>query len=638
MVVVSDPSATRDPLNLRGTTVGGKYVVEHAIGEGGAAIVYKAIQSGWEVPVAIKFLVSLASAPEKERPALFEEFRREGRLISELSTRSSAIVQPRDLGMLERPGEAPIPYLVLEWLDGKTLDEVIVGETNAGIPPRDLLATIKLLDPIARALAIAHAASVVHRDVKPENMIVLSSAPIGGAGAADPTSATGEVSVKLLDFGIAKVMQKRFEGVHQTGTMATAFTPHYGAPEQFSRTFGETGPWTDVLAMALVVLEVMRGGRRAFKGDDFAELARQSMDERLRPTPRTLRIPVTDEVESVFRRALAVRTDLRYQSMGEFWPALVGAASPSASAWTVGSPTVGNPAASASVPNPPADRPSLAQTGSAPTTPGVSGSRIFVLFAACFGLLIIVGASVTAGRRLLFRKAPASAAPSASTSPSAAGTAAAATSPSSAPTTSAATTPSTPCPAGMLVVSGGRFTMGSSEPGARDDGPAHTVFVDTFCLDESEVTVARYAACKDAAACTAPAPAPEDPRACTFGDAEPTKSSINCVTFEQATALCVHEGRRLPSEAEWELAASKSASPTLLDGLAEWTGDFFAPYSEAQQLNPTGPAAGEQRVVRGAAPGLAAATKTPLATHREPVRPDRVSAKIGFRCARALAK
>ncbi|HTJ84678.1 MAG TPA: serine/threonine-protein kinase, partial [Polyangiaceae bacterium] len=240
-------STKDDPLGLVGSTIGGKYLVERVIGEGGAAIVYKGTQQGWNVPVAIKLLVSLAMASERDRPALFEEFRREGKLISDLSTRSSAIVQPRDLGVLERAGEPPIPYLVLEWLDGKTLDEVIVGESQRDVAPRDLATTLKLLHGVARALSIAHDAGVVHRDVKPENLLVLD-----GSGQAD-------VAVKLLDFGIAKVMQKRLDGVHQTGTMATAFTPHYGAPEQFSRTFGETGPWTDVFAMALVVIEVMRG-------------------------------------------------------------------------------------------------------------------------------------------------------------------------------------------------------------------------------------------------------------------------------------------------------------------------------------------------------------------------------------------
>ncbi len=629
---MTDSSSNRDPLNICGTTVGGKYLVERAIGEGGAAVVYKGIQSGWEIPVAIKFLVSLASAPERDRPALFEEFRREGRLISELSTRSSAIVQPRDLGTLERPGEAPIPYLVLEWLDGKTLDEVIVGETNASVPPRDLLATIKLLDPIARALAIAHAASVVHRDVKPENIIVLGSAPPGAAPPAAGAPSGGEVSVKLLDFGIAKVMQKRLEGVHQTGTMATAFTPHYGAPEQFSRTFGETGPWTDVFAMALVVLEVMRGGRRAFKGDDFAELAHQSMDERTRPTPRTLRIVATDEVESVFRRALAVRVELRYQSMGEFWAALVGAASPTAPAWSVT-----GPAGTASAPAPSTGRPIAAQTEPEAPPPTSSGSRVIVLGAAGVGLLLIVGASVTAGRRLLggspsASALPTSAAPAASPTTAAAGGSGPAAS-GVAPLASAS--PAAPCPAGMVVVAGGRFTMGSTEPSPGDDGPPHTVFVDTFCLDETEVSVDRHAACRDAGACAPSAPPPDLAKACADGSTPSTR----CITFEQAAALCTHEGRRLPTEAEWELAASKSAARELTTGLAEWTGDFFGPYGDEQQMNPKGPATGDRRVVRGSAKGLRApAEEAQLVTHREAVAPDRVSATVGLRCARALGR
>jgi len=673
------PPSPRDPLGIIGTVIGGKYLVQSVIGEGGAAVVYKGEQQGWNVPVAIKLITSLATTNELERPALFEEFRREGKLISELSTRSAAIVQPRDLGIFERPGHAPIPYLVLEWLDGKTLDEVIVGETNGGVAPRDLAGTMKLLDPIARALAIAHGASVVHRDVKPENIIVLDGA------------AKGEVMVKLLDFGIAKVMQRRLEGVHQTGTMPTAFTPHYGAPEQFSKTFGETGPWTDVFAMALVLVEVMRGGRRAFRGEDFSDLARESMDPAHRPSPRALKLAVNDDVEAVFLRALAVKTEHRYGSMGDFWGALVAAASPSSGSWALG-PLSANrrslPSVSPSsgpnsqIPSAPGSGPPT--TGAPPSTalvstPPAGGSRTIVFGAAALGALLIAGASVVAAKKLVRPDVVASA----SATEAAASPAPPASGSSAAPSASALVGPTSLCPAGQVVVPGGKFRMGSGSPGSRDDGPEHTVFIDTFCLDLTEVTVARYDKCVSAGVCAKPEAPTEDAERCNFGRDDAATQPINCVTFDDAAKLCGYEARRLPTEAEWEMAASggNTALPwgdaldpdranldakdafdgtapvgsfpagashegvlDLVGNVAEWTSDWMAPYDDGQEINPRGPESGAVRVVRGGAwsgeraPSKGLPLGKLLTRHREGVAPSTRSAALGFRCASNLKR
>jgi serine/threonine protein kinase len=101
----------------------------------------------------------------------------------------------------------------------------------------------------------------------------------------------------------------------------SSFTPAYGAPEQFSRTFGATGPWTDVFAFALVLSEMV-SGRDPIEGDNIAQLAFCSMNEGMRPTPRMLGAKVTDAVEAVFLKALAVNLNNRYPSAGDFWNAL----------------------------------------------------------------------------------------------------------------------------------------------------------------------------------------------------------------------------------------------------------------------------------------------------------------------------
>src|SRR5208282_6819378 len=100
------------------------------------------------------------------------------------------------------------------------------------------------------ALALAHAKGIAHRDVKPPNIFVL--------GEPRSPSAT----VKILDFGIAKVVQdaqKMAGSFAKTSGQVTSLTPAYGAPEQFTRTHGSTGPWTDVFSLALIMAEVATG-------------------------------------------------------------------------------------------------------------------------------------------------------------------------------------------------------------------------------------------------------------------------------------------------------------------------------------------------------------------------------------------
>lgn len=654
-----------DPLGLIGSTIESRYRIEALVGEGGSAFVYRATHVQASSLVAVKFLHSFGLEDEATREAMLADFLQEGRLIAELSARSSAIVQARDIGVLRRPKGPPIPYLVLEWLPGRTLDEVIVAETNAGKPPRSLADAVALLDPIAVAVGLAHDRLVVHRDIKPENMLVVEE--------------VGSMRIKLLDFGIAKVMEKRFAGLHHTGTNTSAFTPHYGAPEQFSKTYGETGPWTDVFAMALVVLEVMRGGRRAFKGDDYMELARQSCDEAQRPTPAVLKLVVPEAVEAVFQRALAVQSTLRYASMSEFWTALVGAMR----------------AAEAASMRPPPPK-SLALTMTDPTA-GQRGkkspSRAIVFGAVVVGLGIIGTAAFVKGSansRETAASSTASASTSARASSSPSGTSSAAGAIATASATASASSEPSLCPPGAIVIPGGRFTLGRHE-GARAASPGHAANVDAFCIDRTEVSVASFGACVEAGACARPSPdkalhenaARED---CNFGQAGRDQHPMNCVSWGDANGFCEWKKMRLPREAEFEYAATRAkdgvsdtpwgdasdakanlagADPfpktapvgalessasrdgvlDLLGNVAEWESDFFEAYVDAEVKNPTGPATGTKKIVRGGAfTGILAfgpdATGRPMLTaaHREELMPTALSPVVGFRCAAALAK
>jgi len=713
--------AAVDTFGIVGTVIAEKYRVDRVVDEGGFSLVYKAEHMIWREPVALKCFKILSNAPADQRDQLLDAFIQEGKLMTTLSSRSAAIVQARDIGKLTTPDGQWIPYIVMEWLDGKPLDVVLYEEGHKRLPPRNLLETVALLEPAAVAFETCHARGIAHRDIKPGNLIVM-----GEPRGPNPF-------VKVLDFGIAKVMAEHAAqnaASAHTGKEITAFTPNYGAPEQFSRSHGATGPWTDVFAMALILVEVLRGGRAALDGADFLQLGMASRDPMRRPSPRTYGIDVSDAVESVFLRALAVSPDDRYKTMGQFWGALHQAIFPDASTWSAsvgalgrasmpgaapgappgygtgmpprgpsqsgqspaygGPPTPqgaqpysGGPPSYAGAPaqrpsSPGAPYPGSAPSGAqqaypghapsqqpypghapsqqpypghapsqqpypghppsgaqppypghppsqqpypghppsgvqppypghppsvpgAPTYPGappsvpmgpqgyptsalppypmssvqVQGppSRKGLFFVAA--TIAMLGGAV--GAYLILH------ATSGNGNGSGSGTAIVSpSSPSSSsppvPSGSASAGPKrlTDCPAGMVLVPGGKFFMGSDDASFDLWKPAHKVTLDTFCIDIYEVTAEAYKVCSDKGECKRPEPIPSYPKGkttsdeehdktrttlaelCNFGKPGREKHPINCVTWDMASNYCKVNDARLPTEAEWEFAARGS--------------------------------------------------------------------------------
>ncbi|WP_437285469.1 SUMF1/EgtB/PvdO family nonheme iron enzyme [Sorangium sp. So ce406] len=594
----------RDPLDISGTLIADKYRIDHAVGEGGFSVVYKAEHVIWRQPVALKCFTLLAGAPPEQRDQLLQSFIQEGKLMAELSSRSAAIVQARDIGTFNAPDGQWLPYMVLEWLDGKPLDRVLHEEATRGLPARDLYATVALLESAAVALELVHSRGIAHRDIKPANLFVIGP----------PRDAS--TFVKVLDFGIAKVMAEHAAAataLAHTGKDITAFTPSYGAPEQFSRTHGATGPWTDVFAMALIMIEVMLGGAPALEGDDYLQLAVASRDPSRRPTPRTLGLAVSDEVEAVFAKALAVAPADRFPTMGRFWAALHRAVFPDNPGWAVTGggaqgPSSGAPTARVSAPRMswPQVAPTMAAPPTAPSpgtavsTPPASGAEVSTTGGTANdagtqrptataaprsrGALALGGAAavLAAGGVLawsLLRDAPPAAEDASRSAPVATASAAAIATASAAavPVASVASAARrTECPSGMVLVPGGKFFMGSDEPDFRLWQPAHKVTLDTFCIDVHEVTAGDYKACSDKGECKRPPTTPDFPKQdgvsaaehqktltalaelCTFGKPELAKHPINCVPWSLADAYCEVHGKRLPTEAEWEYAARGS--------------------------------------------------------------------------------
>lgn len=582
-----------DQLGLVGTTIADKYAVETVVGEGGFATVYRATHVLWKRPVAVKVFRALGEVGKEERQKLLDDFIQEGVLLAELSERSTAICQARDVGMLTAPSGEQVPYMVLEWLEGKPLDAVLEDERAEQMPLRSLEQTIRLLDPAAEALALAHKKGIAHRDVKPANVFVLG----------DPRGA--DTSVKLLDFGIAKVVQDAQKmGFGKTAGHMTSFTPSYGAPEQFNRAYGATGPWTDVFALSLVVLEVLTG-REPIAGDSLVQLAYASSDPGARPTPRTFGLRVSDEVEAVFQKSVAVKPEDRHQTVGEFWNALrtvaIGhpmsaissvrfevatpASGPNPSSGPISSDTVANPGmdATAIAPSPSAPTTNVPAVAQAPSSrqPPISQPSALVAPSArktSAGALITVAVTVVAiggaGAGVVAMRSK-SDGPRTPPTTTMSGSATPGSSASPQSSSSAAAGGGKNCPKGMKLIPGGQFFMGSDDKTAEpNEKPPHNVKLSPYCLDELEVTVARYKECSDGGGClraakenfwpniTAQQSKVYDPL-CNIND--PTAHAnhpINCVNWEQARKFCEAIGGRLPTEAEWEFAARASDGRT----------------------------------------------------------------------------
>jgi eukaryotic-like serine/threonine-protein kinase len=307
-------AAEDDPFGWVGATVDGKYRVDEVVGHGGFGIVYRAHHLGFEEKVALKCLKLPKELQGGDRDRFRDSLVAEGRLLLQLSRATTGVVQALDVGAVVSPSKIWTPYLVLEWLEGTPLDRDLLQRREKNEGGRSLGEAIELLDGAIRALGVAHGMGIAHRDIKPANLFSVEVA--------------GKRTIKVLDFGIAKVLAESdsvTRAFEQTGGTVAAFTARYGAPEQFSRRFGATGPWTDVFALALVLVEVVLGAP-ALEGTDAAQLFVAASDKLLRPTLRGRGFDPGDAVEAVLVTALSVDPRERYPNATAFWDALTSAA------------------------------------------------------------------------------------------------------------------------------------------------------------------------------------------------------------------------------------------------------------------------------------------------------------------------
>jgi serine/threonine-protein kinase len=255
------------------------YTLLEPIGHGGMAVVYRARQDSLERTVAIKVLSeNLAASTE-----FMERFRREARTAANL--RHPNVITVFDFGQDERG----VPYLVLEYVEGPTLADLMdCGLDDNRLPD--------LLDQIAAGLDYAHRRGVIHRDVKPGNVLL-----------------TEDGRVVLADFGLAWLL----EGAHLTLTGGVIGTPEYMAPEQAG---GERiDHRADVYALGVVLYEMLVGARPFVAETPIGVLLKHLQD--VPPSVLEARPELPLAVDQVIMRALAKDPSERFASAG----ALAGA-------------------------------------------------------------------------------------------------------------------------------------------------------------------------------------------------------------------------------------------------------------------------------------------------------------------------
>ena len=297
-----------DPFGLVGQVLDGQFRVDAYVGEGGFSIVYKGTSVGLNEPIAIKCLKLPPSLGSALVESFVRRFRDESRIHYKLSQGNLHVVRSMASGTTIAPTtSALVPYTVLEWLEGKSLADELNDRRARGMLGRSIGETVKLLDSAIDALAYAHSQGVVHRDLNPGNLF-LAKTPSG-------------VKLKVLDFGVAKILADSALAMGPTARTVgnvRMFAPAYGAPEQFDENVGAIGPWTDVYAIALVFMEVVRD-HTVMEGEHIGEFAMKALDPNARPTPRDLGIPVGDLVEEVFAMAVTIDPKERPRDAGHLW-------------------------------------------------------------------------------------------------------------------------------------------------------------------------------------------------------------------------------------------------------------------------------------------------------------------------------
>ncbi len=520
----------------------GHYQIVAPLGEGGMAAVYKAYQPAMERHVAIKVLPRHMSSSDE----FVARFRREAKMLAKLQ-------HPHILSVFDYGEEDGYPYIVMPFVQSGTLSEALSKHhlTFAEINT--------IISQIGGALGYAHTHGMIHRDVKPSNVLIDESG-----------------NSLLTDFGLARMTET---SVKITTSGAVMGTPAYMSPEQGT---GENlDHRSDIYSLGVILYEMLTG-RVPYTAETPIAVVIKHIQDPL-PSARKINPDVPESVELVLMKALTKNPDDRYQNADDFVHALQAAISDMAEdANALTRPPIVK--TQRTLPKP------FSKTRLAKQSAAQKPNRtIFILGGGILFVLILGGIAVarmisSAAQRenvtATSAEAPFIPNPITETTvPLIAETLTEA--PTAAPSDTA--TPPGPEPvivdakgATMILIPAGEFTMGNSieQPLAEciklfpidfatnckkeyytDESPAHIVSLDSFYFDKYEVTNILYKACVDAGICKAPVQSNSESHAAYYGNGEYNDYPVIWVDWNMARTYCEWRGARLPSEAEWEKAA-----------------------------------------------------------------------------------
>jgi serine/threonine protein kinase len=631
------------------------YVLERKLGKGGMGEVYLGVQPALGQRVAVKILDPVLARNAELR----ERFIQEARI--QVKLRHPGIVQ---VHTADTEGE-PLA-LILEYVEGSTLDSLL--RKQGRLPLGEALPIFR---QVLDAVEHAHEAGVVHRDLKPPNIMV-------AAGTA-----------KVMDFGIAKVLG----GTKLTRTGTTMGSAHYMSPEQVLGS-KQLDHRTDIYSLGATFYEVLAGQ------PPFAAMASEATDSifsimeahvrKEPPDPRERAPDLPEAVAALLLRCLAKKPAARYQSASELRAALLDLVDAAAA-------DAHDPPRSGEAPtfldtravspeeaaprSPPPDASSASPRTIAPAPRPVARKRsaaiglaAALLVVGSVGLLLWKRSGSEAGH-----PGPPPPTPSPAAAPAPAPAPAPSPAPSPAPDASAKTITNDKDGSVLVLVAAGSFLRGSAAgegegEGEGDERPQRSMHLDAFYIDKQEVTVARYRKCVRAGTCTAP----DTGGYCNWGKSDREDHPVNCVNWEQARRYCAWAGGRLPSEAEWEKAArgtdgrrypwgsegatcaravmaaagcwkdrtwpvgskpsgdSPCGAQDMAGNVWEWVNDWYGKdyYASSPARNPPGPSSGNWRVVRGGSwIEFAGSVRAAYRFYSSPPA-FRFNHVVGFRCAR----
>jgi serine/threonine-protein kinase len=526
-----------------GRVLGGRYQLDACIGTGGMGAIYRARRLHIGDTVAVKVL-----RPEVlENAVSRERFHREARAAAMLHHPNAVVIH--DFGE-DADGTA---YIVMELLEGRSLRQLLQEERTI-TPER----TYGIVRQACAAVEAAHRRGVIHRDLKPDNIILMDEHD-------------GSDHVKILDFGIAKLRDKSSDKLSLekslTNVGTVIGTPYYMSPEQCQ---GEPADArSDIYSMGVVLYEMLTGVI-PFSAKTPTAVAIKHVTEAPKPLSE-LRPDLALAVERVVLRALAKEPDARQQSAlelsRELETAIKGAkietpavskadaatteiSAESFSTAVIPSANTGDhepnfetQVAPAAVPTPvpsatpvptPTPMPLIEPAPSAKAPPRRLSSTTIAS-----GVVLVLVIAVIGGWLLRMGRGPATSSELATPTPAEAA-------PSATPSTAA---PAGSAPEGMVYVAGGELRLGRDN-GEENERPSHLVTVKPFFIDQTEVTNEQYQKFIEATG-HAPPPAWQGPR---FPEGA-EKLPVTDVTWEDAQAYAQWAGKRLPTEEEWEFAA-----------------------------------------------------------------------------------